>query len=691
MTPQQVLDAARKAYSNRRFDTAHSLVTQLLEAKPGLAEAHNLRGVILATQGELEDAAKAFGRATRLDSLNANYYSNLGETERRRGRLRPAKAALSKSLAIKPDHVQSLNNLGIIEYDSGNFEGAAHFYRQAIDLIPDYPEAHNNLGNALRALGDLAKAVRHYQAAIALRKQYPEAHNNLAAVFREQGLFAQAEYHYRQALAQQENYVDCYINLALLLESTARSDEGLQCLEKALLIDPHHSRALVQTGRICLKRRDYERAQQAASRILAANADSIDALAILGQALHEEDHLEDAARAYQKALRLCPTRADILSSYGVTLKALGRFHDANEQFDKALQVNPQAYGAYVNLSDLQKFTRENPHFMNMERIWHEASDQQSDVYMPLHFALGKAYEDLGDFEKAFFHFERGAKLKRAVLDYDEVRIFGFFDAIMSEFTAGVLKNPPYAGSDSDAPVFIIGMPRSGSTLLEQILSGHPLVYGAGETKEFPRQVNSLRRGFPNLPGYPHFMQNLAARDYERLAGGYLSRLRKLSSPVLRITDKLLTNYFYVGLLHILFPKAKFLHARRNAVDTCMSSFTKLFSEDMPHSYDLAELGRYYRKYDQLMHHWESLLPKGTMKSVAYESIVADLPTTAREVVAFVGLPWSDECLSFHRVERPIKTASAVQVREPLYSTSVGRSKHYGEKLKPLLDALRGEA
>ena len=348
---------------------------------------------------------------------------------------------------------------------------------------------------------------------------------------------------------------------------------------------------------------------------------------------------------------------------------------------------PNAFGIYANLADLQKFTREDPNFQAMERIFAEAPDPDSDRFMPLHFAIGKAYDDIGDYKKAIEHFKKGADIKRGKLTYDEPQTLGFFDSIREVFDEALMKNPPYQGKSTEVPVFIVGMPRSGSTLVEQVLSNHPDTFGAGEIKEFSRQMNLLRSRFPGLPKYPQMMKKLNEAQFDLLAGNYLGKLVALSPQSARITDKLLTNYYFVGLLHILYPKAKIIHTRRNPVDTCLSAYTKLFKDDMPHSYDLGELGRYYRKYDELMAHWDRVLPPGVMKTVVYEDVVNDMPTMARELISFLNLPWDDACLNFHESSRPVKTASVVQVRQPVYSSSVGRYKRYGERLQPLIDAL----
>jgi hypothetical protein len=235
------------------------------------------------------------------------------------------------------------------------------------------------------------------------------------------------------------------------------------------------------------------------------------------------------------------------------------------------------------------------------------------------------------------------------------------------------------------------MPRSGSTLAEQILSSHPDVYGAGEVKHFSYALGKLRDRFPSLPKFPDMMGKITPAQMDIAAKNYVQALTATSGSAKRVTDKLLTNYFFVGLINLLFPNAKIIHTSRDPVDTCLSGFTKLFKDDMPHSYDLGELGRYYGKYREVMQHWEQVLPEGAMITVQYEDVVSDTETQAKRLIKFLGLPWNDKCLEFHKSDRPVKTASVAQVRKPIYNTAVKRWMKYGDGLQPLVDAIDGKS
>jgi hypothetical protein len=307
--------------------------------------------------------------------------------------------------------------------------------------------------------------------------------------------------------------------------------------------------------------------------------------------------------------------------------------------------------------------------------------------MALHFALGKAYDDMGEYQKAFHHYSVGAKLKRKTLTYNEAEVHSFFEDTKRLFSKEFINRKEFVGNPSKVPIFIVGMPRSGSTLTEQIISAHPKIYGAGEIKNLSYSIAALRLKFPSLPKFPQLAEVMKPSHLTTVAKNYLSAVNKISNNAERVTDKLLTNFFFAGLIHMMLPNAKIVHTKRNPIDSCLSTWTKLFKDDMPHSYDLGELGRYHRCYQDLMEHWREVLPASAFLEVQYEDVVADPETNARRVIDFLELEWDPRCLKFHESDRPVKTASVSQVRKPIYKTSVERGRRYGDKLNPLIEAL----
>lgn len=687
MSVSDAVAAAGRLCTAGRYDRAENICRQIIKARPGNADAHNILGAVLHRKGKSDEAVKAVRRAIELDRGAANYYSNLGEMERTRGELDAAETALSRAVQLDPSSAQAFNNLGIVYYDKHDFKKSAESYRKSLAIDPNYAEAHNNLGNAFRAQGKFDEAIAEYERAIEARENYPEAYNNMGTVFRDMGKFEEAELSYRRSIALRPNYIEAMNHLGALLVAQERYDEGLRILGDVLKIQPEDVDTLVNVARAHLARGAYVMAARAAGMALEKDPDNVEALCIAGEAAHDLDKYSESIARFERALELKPDNIEVLNHYGIALKSVGRLEDARNAFLKALEVMPAAMGTYSNIVDLEKFTEDHKLFKAMERIWSNVKDPEDVRFTALHFALGKAYDDIGDYDKAFFHVSKGAKFKRAALTYDEKEVFKFYDDIMRIYGPEYFEKRTFPGNPTHVPIFIVGMPRSGSTLTEQIVSSHPKVFGAGEIKTLSLCLGHIRQKFPSLPKFPAMAEALKPSHLTTISNGYLKVLVQMSDSAERVTDKLLTNYFFAGLINTLFPNAKFIHTKRNPVDTCLSSYTKLYKDDMPHSYDLSELGRYYRKYEEIMAHWHKVLPPGVLMDVQYEELIADPETHARRIVEFCGLEWDPICLKFHESDRPVKTASVSQVRKPIYGTSVERWRRYGKNLNPLLESL----
>lgn len=692
VTPDTAVEMAGKLYGSGNFDQAERVCRQLITARPGNADAHNILGVTLQALGRGEEAVESLKRAVELAPEAASIHANLGEILRQQGKTEEAAEALEKAIKVDPKHAQALNNLGITYFERGKPKLAVEQYRKAIDAQPTMAEAYNNLGNALRVTGDIDGAIQAYQEALTYRERYPEAYNNLGTLLSQRGQLDEAEHALRKAVGQNPSYIEAYNNLANVHIAKKNDVEALRVLSDAMKIVPNHVETLIIVARTQLRRGALQLAEQACRHALKQDPDNADALLVLGQVLHDVDQYEEALEVLEKAVELNPKSPETLNFYGIALKSVGRLDEAREWMLKALRGNRRIFAAYANLNDLLDFSKDEGAelFDEMDRIFKSAKDPVSDPFLPLHFAYAKALDDRGEHERALEHYITGGKLKRAQLNYDEGEIHGFFDAIREAFPKEAFTERTFAGNPDERPVFIVGMPRSGSTLAEQIISSHPDIYGAGEVKYLSMSLSRLRDRFPSLPKFPHMMGKISPAQMGIVADNYLKLLTRNAGDSKRVTDKLLTNYYFVGLIHLLFPNAKIINTQRDPVDTCLSGFTKLFKDDMPHSYDLGELGRYYGKYRELMEHWEKVLPKGVLKIVQYEKVVADTEKEAKALIEFLGLKWDPRCVDFHKSERPVKTASVAQVRKPIYNTSVKRWKKYGDGLQPLVDAIEGK-
>lgn len=690
LTETKAIALAAELYGRGRFKQAVNVCRQILQHKSSLADAHNILGVSLSALGNHKQAVTALKQAVRLSPRTSSYHANLGEVMRIAGNKGDAIVHLIEALKLQPSNAQAHNNLGIIHYDKADYERAVEEYRAALKHDPQLPEAWNNLGNSLRMLEDSSGAQHAYEQALGLRQVYPEAYNNLGTLLREQNKTEQAEHALRKAIDQNPRYTDAYLNLAGIYQIEGQDVEALRLLGEVLKFAPKHVKTLLMVARVQTKRANYELAERACRMAMAEDPESAEALMVLGQIMHETDHIGAAVELLSKAAALDPGNAEIMNFYGVALKSVGKLDEARDYILKALELNDKLYGAYANLNDVYTFTNDDPHLAKIENLLNQG-DYDLKRSLPLHYAYAKAMEDTGQHERALENYVAGGEIKRATLNYVEEETFGFFDRIKQTFSSELFENRPFAGNPSVRPVFIVGMPRSGSTLVEQIISAHPEIYGAGEVKYISSALHTLRDRYPSLSRFPEIIGELTENHYNSFAQDYLQRISAQAGSASRITDKLLTNYFFVGLIHLVFPHAKIINTRRNPIDNCLSAFTKLFKDDMPHSYDLGELGRYYRKYEELMDHWNATLPSGVMKTVIYEEVVRDTEAVAREVIDFIGMPWDEGCLKFHESSRPVKTASVAQVRQPIFEGSVERWRRYGPGLAPLIAALGLEA
>ena len=687
MTAAKAIETAGRLFSQGRYGHAASLAQQILKNHPHQPDALNILGVSLNAQGKPKEGLAMIREAIKRAPNQAIFYANLGEIERQQRHINEARQALEKAVQLDPKQASAHNNLGILHFEKREFKKAVECYKKAVEANPRFAEAYNNLANASRYIGEHDKALGYYHKALQFREIYPEAYNNLGTLLRDQGKVPEAEHAYRKAMMQNPKYMEAYNNLAQLLYMNNRDQDALRVLSDALRVDENHPVTLTLTARVQTRRGNYPAAEEAARRALKAEPKHAEAMVALGQLFHETDRYDEAVKMLEQAIEIAPNSPEARNFYGVALKSVGRLEDGKEQILKALELNSNNYGAYANLNDLVDFKDAPELVEKMEAIFAANKNHEDPRLMALHFGFGKALEDIGQHPRALDHYLKGAKMKRALLTYNEQDTFKFFDSIMETFNAEVFKNRPFRGLPNDKLIFIIGMPRSGSTLCEQILSSHPAVYGAGEVKYLARAMGQIRDRFPSMARYPQMFNEMEPFHFETIGRSYMQQILKGAGDARKITDKLLTNYFFVGLLNIMFPNAKFVHTMRNPVDTCLSAFTKLFKDDMPHSYDFGELGRYYRKYQEIMAHWHKVVPEGTIMDVQYEDAVADTEGYARRLIDFVGLEWDPACVEFYKSKRPVKTASVAQVRKPVYTASVERWRRYGEGLQPLVDSL----
>lgn len=670
----------------QRMRLAEQLGRQVIEAYPENADAASLLGVIAFRAGKVQDAIQWMERAVASNPNAAGLYGNLCEMYRQSGQSAKAIEAGRRAVELDPNYLQGLNNLGIALFESTDFNGAEELYRRAIQVDPKFPEAHNNLANALRAQGKSEEALVEYSRAIELRSNYPEALSNLGCTLRDLGRLEESEKAMRMAIGARPNYIEAYNNLALTLWDRKQPEEALGVLARSMAIQPDRPESTIIMASYLLDLGRTKGALYACQRALRNKPDHVGALNLMGRILRDLEDFTGSVEHCRKALELRPDAPDVLNNLGISLLEIGDLDGAQEALSRAAELDPTSIATYINLASAKKFKPGDPAIEVLEKAV-KREDISEDQRLSLHYSLGKAYDDIKEHHRAFEQFMAGAAIKRKKLNYDEMPTLRLFDRIKHVFTPKLLEEQAGFGDPNLRPIFIVGMPRSGSTLVEQILASHPQVYGAGEVKYLHQGVLEVDKIFGSAVRYPELMHLVEHSQLKTIIDHYKENLPELPEGKTRITDKMLTNYYYVGLIYLLFPNARIIHCKRNAVDTCISCYSKMFREDMPYTYDLKEIAHYYRKYNELMEHWKNVLPASFITEVKYEEVVGNIEEEARRIVAHCDLEWDPACLDFHKNERPVKTASVTQVRQPLYSSSVERWRNYGDLVQPLVTEL----
>jgi tetratricopeptide (TPR) repeat protein len=671
-----------------RLAEAERAYARVLELDPANADARYFRATVYLQTGRRQAGISELGAAIERAPDNPGAFYSLGAALAEEGRLEEAVAACRAALRLKPDFPQAHNNLGIVFQRQGRLDEAVASYRAALRLAPDNPQALNNLGAALRELGRLEEAVASFRAALRLAPDYPQAHNNLGAALRELGQLDEAVASCREALRLAPEYPEALNNLGNALAAQGRPGEAAERYREALRLAPGYREARANLGNALTAQGELEQAVACYRAVLDLKPDDPDALYNLGNALTEQGRLDEAAASYRAALDLKPDFPDACANLGIALTVAGRLDEAQRAFERAVALAPTRGAFQRMLADTGRVAPDSPQARRLEELAADVAGLPETDRMEVHFALGALYADAGLPERSFAHLLEANRLKRGRLDYDEAATLALFGRIRAVFSAGLLAGASGAGAPSRLPVFVVGMPRSGTTLVEQILASHPRVFGAGELLDLQRAADDLSAG--GL-GFPEAAAGLPRQDFERLGAAYLERVQARAPSAERIVDKLPDNFLRLGLIRLALPGARIIHVVRDPVDTCLSCFSKLFTDEVAYAYDLAELGRYYRAYAGLMEHWRAVLPPQVLCEVRYEDVVADLEGQARRLLDHCGLDWDARCLDFHRSRRAVRTASAAQVRRPLYASSVGRWGAFADLARPLLAALGGEA
>ncbi len=569
------------------------------------------------------------------------------------GRVEQASASLTDACRREPCDAEAWFLLGAVHGQAGKIPEAIDCARHAIALRPDYPDAYYNLGQAYTHQGKYEDAITSYRQAIRYRPDFAEAGNHLAYALLQSGQPAEALSWLQRVLQERPDYAQAHNNLGIARLDIGREHAAADSFRMALRLQP----------------------------------DFLSAHRNLARTLTHQGHPEGALELCDKILRSDPGDLETRAIKAEAFDRLGCYSEAYELFRPLLESRAQHSGAAMAFARFAHHVDRLDEATNWLETILAAETPGRQELAQVHFALGRLHDRRQAFDQAFFHFQRGNEIKRASLPPCAPGQWRReIDAIISAFDANSLAQLPHATNRSAVPVFIVGMPRSGTSLVEQILASHPAVYGGGERTEIADLVDRLPRYVRPERPYPECIAHLGAEHLQELARDELARLLRLAPNAQRITDKMPNNFLCLGLIQLLFPGARIIHCVRDPRDTCLSCYFQLFSGRHPYAYDLEQLGVYYLEYRRLMTHWHRVLDLPILE-LRYEDLVEHPEYTSRSLIEFCDLPWKECCLRFHESKRVVSTISYDQVRHPIYRGSLERWRNYEEYLSPLFRAL----
>jgi tetratricopeptide (TPR) repeat protein len=678
----KLIKTAEKLVSSNNLEAAANAYKKLCKLDQHNPSVWMAFGSVSANLKQYKDAESAFRKANNLQNGSgqaAEYLAQIldiqGETGNAIKILEDAyKKTSNISFALKVgilyarcgDFIQSINWLKKYTNKNNNnsfvhhclasafesledHQSASYHYQNAISLDPASYQILGNYGAFLQKIGDFKGALDVYLKSSNINNQYPITHYNLGSLYHALGEYSSAISYYTRAIQLNPEYIEAYVGLGRSYRSSGEAAEAIKCYDIAINLDSNCVEAYSNKARALLTHARYD----------------------------------EALESYKTALSLDPDNEEIKCSIAAFLERKGEYDTARSMINALIEHNP--YNKYVSIAYgaiSRKFDERDRAINNMKTALLDPKLSPTDR-SDIHYVLGKLYDDLSDFDNAFENFKSANDLLPFKLDYDALS--NSVNKLKSVFSAEKLKAYSKNTNPSDKPIFIVGMPRSGTTLVEQIIASHPNVYGAGE---LPYISDLARNLFIRLGSDVHFPDNvriITPDIAERMANEYIQLATIYNPDCIKVTDKMPHNFRLLGLIELLFPNAKIVHCTRNPIDTCLSIYVNSFVSTHPYATDLKNIGVYYTDYyQQIMSHWKSASSLD-IKEISYEKLIDNQEEMSRELIMFCGLDWNDNCLSFHKTRRNVATLSYDQVRQPIYKKSRERWRNYEKHLQPLLD------
>ncbi len=643
------------------------------------------KAITLVNMGQLEQAIDLCREVLAQQPDEVNMTALMGAMLLKARQAEEAERYLRQAIDLAPSFAKPHEDLGFLLVEAGRADEAVPILETATRLDPKAENAFYSLGKALAMQGRGADADKAFEAAFDLN---PIRKNlALAAEHHQAGRFEEAEKCYRDILRASPNNVDAMRLLAGILIGRPNLEEAEDLLRQVVSLAPDYSLAWLDLGGMMHEQHRYSEAIECFEHAIRLEPNRVKPIYLLGGSLAPAGRTYDALKCYQRAVELQPNHAAAWLSLGHSLKTVGRQEEAVAAYRQCIQVRPDNGESYWSLANLKTYRLTADDIEAMQASVDKAEGVAEHARVNFLFALGKASEDAGDFTAAWDYYRRGNEEQRQLEYYDAAETEVTNDEIIEVFTPELLDRLSGLGESDAAPIFVVGLPRSGSTLIEQILSSHSAVEGTSELPYIGRIATSLNRNRADGINYPFAVRELGERHLKALGCDYLERAgfhRQTDRPF--FVDKMPNNFPSIGLIHLILPNAKIIDARRYPLDSTLSCYRQLFAKGQTFVYDLVDLGEYFLQYQRMMDHWHNVLP-GRVLTVQYEDMVIDFDHQVRRLLEYCDLPFEDACLNFYETDRPVRTASSEQVRQPVYTRSIHYWRHYESQLTELIDVL----
>ena len=667
---QALIKQAIQQLSIGRFSEANELCGRVLALRKGEPNALHIKGLIALQSGRPDEAVIHLNQAVSGDRRNPDLYCSLAGALEGLGRQREGRKALERALHLAPSHPQARYNLGLIEMRRGEFVLARRHFERARKTAPQHLDALNNLGMVQVQLGELETAVEVFRSVLTQRPDHAQARRNLANNLTELDRYDDALAELEILLSESSSVASDHFHQAVTLGKAQRFPETIAAYQRAIEIQPNYVEAHGNRSRVLWRSGEFDVALHHITRALEVESDDHDLQVSAARTYAEAGQGEKAIEIYRRVLAKIPDHRAAILGVVTELHNLGRFGDADAFMDNTDKVvTDRVVKALLNCQRLLRRSEIDEEQIEQMAALARDPDVESQNRGSMLIALGRLFESRNEHGRAFEQYGAAARLRREKIEYDSDVHDADIDAVVEVFDEILLSSLSDYGSASERPIFVVGMPRSGTTLAEQILASHHDVDALSELRNLSYALEDQLSFDKGGDPFPSCLANNDRQQAQRLQNIYLNHLRRASPDAKYIVDRMPTNYRYLGAIAVLFPNARVVHCRRRPEATALSIYIQNFTDEHACSWDLYGIGRRYRTYNRLMDHWRRLLPD-IIFDLDYEILIANQEQVSRELLAHCRVEWKDEVREFSSTDRSIRTASNWQVRQRIYSQRV---------------------